>query len=111
MVTAATPIMSTRIWLDLMISPFKPRASRLLFRHRFSPQVPDWFSRRGPGGFSFRFSQEFQKIAASWETIPVWSKYRSDVAAPREGRVIYDGPSAMRDRFQWARLLAFVTGL
>jgi hypothetical protein len=39
------------------------------------------------------------------------SKYRNDVATPREGRVIYDGPSAMRDRFQWARLLAFVTGL
>jgi putative transposase len=28
-----------------------------------------------------------------------------------ERRVIYDEPSAMRDRFQWARLLTFVTGL
>jgi hypothetical protein len=25
--------------------------------------------------------------------------------------VVYDERSAMRDRFQWARLLAFVTGL
>jgi putative transposase len=25
--------------------------------------------------------------------------------------VVYDGRSAMHDRFQWARLLAFVTGL
>jgi hypothetical protein len=28
-----------------------------------------------------------------------------------ERRVIYDEPSAMRDRFQWGRLLTFVTGL
>ena len=39
---------------------------------------------------------------------PVWSKYACDLAA---GVVVYDELSAMRDRFHWARLLSFVTGL
>src|SRR5215468_10027672 len=37
----------------------------------------------------------------------VWSKYARHPA----GVVVYDERSAMRDRFHWARLLAFVTGL
>jgi len=38
----------------------------------------------------------------------VWSKYSRDSAA---AVVVYDERSAMRDRFHWARLLSFVTGL
>ena len=37
---------------------------------------------------------------------PVWSKYSRDSPA---AVVVYDERSAMRDRFHWARLLAFVT--
>ena len=41
------------------------------------------------------------------EFFAVWSKYARHSA----GVVVYDERSAMRDRFHWARLLAFVTGL
>src|SRR5262249_13064308 len=34
-----------------------------------------------------------------------------DVIAREKAPIIYDERSAMRDRFHWARLLAFVTGL
>jgi hypothetical protein len=38
----------------------------------------------------------------------VWPKYSRDAAGTS---LVYDEGSVMRDRFQWARLLAFVTGL
>ena len=46
------------------------------------------------------------RIAAGAAELPVWSKYRSNSAPPW---TIMDFP--MRDRFHWARPLAFVTGL
>src|SRR5215831_10071022 len=40
--------------------------------------------------------------------MPIWSKYSRDSAA---SVVVYDERSGMRDRFHWAHLLSFVTGV
>jgi hypothetical protein len=54
-----------------------------------------------PGNSDFVYTLAVEPHAA-------WSKYSRDSPA---AVVVYDERSAMRDRFPWARLLAFVTGL
>ena len=54
-----------------------------------------------------RFGWRIALLAEGNRRNAVWSKYSRDGAVV----VVYDERSAMRDRFHWARLLAFVTGL
>src|SRR5262249_49731077 len=46
-----------------------------------------------------------------WRDLSMRKLVRSKYARHPAGVVVYDERSAMRDRFHWARLLAFVTGL
>jgi hypothetical protein len=95
-----SPTNTARIHLD---TTFGHQLGDLLVGERI-PEIP-------ADAQDDHFSRELATLERIVRVDRVWSKYSRDVMAGENAPTLYDECSAMSDRFHWARLLAFVTGL